>query len=145
MGREARDRSVHIDLHGSCLCESIRFSVSGRVTDFYLCHCSRCRKETGSAFSTSMFVPLDAVTWYSPPDAVKRFELPSAEHFCLDFCMRCGSVVPYISRGHEFYIVPVGSLDSHIDIAPFEQIYWQDRASWYEAGVQCPRSDGERS
>lgn len=133
---------MQIDTEGSCLCESVTFSIVGEVSDFYLCHCKRCQKETGSAFSTSFFVPLSAVIWRSGAKTVRRFELPKAKYFCLDFCTSCGSVVPYLSRNREFYIVPVGMLDDTFEFAPVKQLFWEERASWYDEAVQCQRFDG---
>lgn len=133
---------MNVDANGSCLCESVRFSLAGEVTDFYLCHCKRCQKESGSAFTSSMFVSLESVEWISGIENVKRFELPEAQYFCLDFCVHCGSVVPYLSRNREFYIVPVGMLDDRFDLRPLKQLFWADRAPWYDDALQCPRYDG---
>jgi hypothetical protein len=34
--------------YGSCLCGAVRFEVEGSFECFFLCHCSFCRKDTGS-------------------------------------------------------------------------------------------------
>lgn len=133
---------MDINARGSCLCRSVKFTVKGSVQRFYTCHCSRCRKETGSAFATNAFVSLDAVEWVSGEDHAARFELPEAEHFCLDFCRTCGSTIPYLSRNRQFYIVPVGSLDVDLGICPTAQIFWADRAPWLEEAMESPRFDG---
>ena len=36
---------------GSCLCGGVRFEVDRVVGPFELCHCNRCRKVSGSAFT----------------------------------------------------------------------------------------------
>ncbi len=133
---------MHVDANGSCLCGSVRFAIGGEVTDFYLCHCKRCQKESGSAFTSNMLVSLDAVQWLSGIESVKRFELPEARYFCLDFCAKCGAVVPYLGRTKEFYIVPVGILDDEFDQRPLKQLFWADRAPWYDDALQCRRYDG---
>lgn len=123
---------MEINIDGSCLCRRVRFSLRGRVNEFYTCYCSRCRKETGSAFAASMFAPLDTVAWISGEECVKRYELPGAEHFCLDFCTQCGSTVPYLSRNRQFYIVPAGAMDGDPGILPTHRIHWGDRARWLD-------------
>ncbi|RPH66319.1 MAG: aldehyde-activating protein, partial [Hyphomicrobiales bacterium] len=40
---------------GSCLCGDVRFEIAGDFEKFYLCHCSRCRKDTGSAHGANLF------------------------------------------------------------------------------------------
>ncbi len=132
---------LKIDAGGSCLCGTVRYTVAGAVNDFYICHCKRCQKETSSAFSTSVLVALESVTWHSGSDSTRRFELADADHFCLDFCTNCGSVVPYLGRSQQFYIVPVGTLDGDVNLRPEKQIFWRDRASWYDDVEYCPRFD----
>ena len=41
---------------GSCLCGSIQFELKGGVEDPIYCHCSLCRKASGSAFATNAFI-----------------------------------------------------------------------------------------
>nr|WP_287234606.1 GFA family protein [Vibrio sp.] len=41
---------------GSCLCGSIQFELDGNVTDIIHCHCSLCRKASGSAYATNGFI-----------------------------------------------------------------------------------------
>ena len=40
---------------GTCLCGAVRFEISGSFERFYLCHCSRCRKGSGSAHAANLF------------------------------------------------------------------------------------------
>ena len=39
-------------IRGSCLCGAIRYEIAGPFEDMRHCHCSRCRKAHGAAFST---------------------------------------------------------------------------------------------
>lgn len=41
---------------GSCLCGSIHFQLQGTLTDIIHCHCSLCRKASGSAYATNGFI-----------------------------------------------------------------------------------------
>jgi len=43
---------------GSCLCKKINFEIEGEFDSFYLCHCGRCRKDTGSAHAANFFLTL---------------------------------------------------------------------------------------
>ncbi|MCZ6459403.1 MAG: aldehyde-activating protein, partial [Gammaproteobacteria bacterium] len=36
---------------GQCLCGAVAFEVEEIIGPFELCHCTRCRKSTGSAFA----------------------------------------------------------------------------------------------
>ncbi|MEH6817970.1 MAG: GFA family protein, partial [Pseudoalteromonas distincta] len=41
---------------GSCLCGEVSVEVSGSITSIIHCHCSLCRKNSGTAFATNGFV-----------------------------------------------------------------------------------------
>ena len=46
-------------IHGSCLCGALRFEITKPAGPFELCHCTRCRKVTGSAFFAGLYVRAD--------------------------------------------------------------------------------------
>jgi hypothetical protein len=33
---------------GECNCAAISFEISSKISDMYICHCSICRRSTGS-------------------------------------------------------------------------------------------------
>ena len=41
---------------GSCLCGGVELSIKEKITDIIHCHCSLCRKSSGTAFATNGFV-----------------------------------------------------------------------------------------
>ncbi|MGK0207889.1 MAG: hypothetical protein ACI8ZA_001897 [Gammaproteobacteria bacterium] len=47
---------------GSCLCGEVNVEVSGSITSIIHCHCSLCRKNSGTAFATNGFVNTDDFT-----------------------------------------------------------------------------------
>jgi hypothetical protein len=44
-------------MKGTCLCGAVRYKVTGTPTAFDLCHCSRCREASGSAFIAELVAP----------------------------------------------------------------------------------------
>lgn len=130
-------------LKGSCLCGRVKFIVAGPFRAFHWCHCSRCRKDTGSAHASNIFARPDSVTWLSGLDGVKRFDLPEAERFAKAFCTECGSPVPYVNRSGTHLIVPAGSVDESPDLVPDDNIHWRSRAAWYDAGLRAVKYETE--
>jgi hypothetical protein len=59
------------------------------------------------------------------------------------FCTHCGSLVPYISASSGRLVIPAGGLEQDPGIRPQDNIYWPDRADWYDAVAQAPRYDTE--
>ena len=126
-------------IHGSCVCGTVSYEVSEPFRDFYLCHCHRCQKTTGSAHATNLFSELSSITWLSGTDSIKNFDLPEAEFFNHSFCSNCGSPVPRRARSGEFLIIPAGSLDAAPEKMPERIIFWDSRAEWYDEGCSSKK------
>ena len=85
-------------LDGSCLCGAVRYRVRGPFMRFVHCHCSRCRKATGSGHATNLIAEPANLEWIAGRDQTQRFDLPSAKSFATAVCRTCGSPVPRLSR-----------------------------------------------
>lgn len=128
-------------LRGSCLCGEVQFETWGPFQGFNLCHCSRCRKSTGSAHASNLFTAPENIRWLQGGEQVRRYDLPTAERFARCFCGNCGSPLPYLRRDGVALIIPAGCLDETPPLVPGATIFWPDRADWYEAGLQAPHFD----
>jgi hypothetical protein len=124
---------------GSCLCQRVRFVVDGPLELFFLCHCSRCRKETGSAHGANLFSKSATLTWSSGEAFVKTYELPGTR-FAKSFCAECGSALPNV-RSAGGLLIPAGSLDTDIDVRPNGHIQMASRANWDDGFADVPRFD----
>lgn len=114
---------------GSCLCGQVRFEVEGAFERFFLCHCGRCRKDTGSAHAANLFSSTARLKWLAGQDKVTLFQLPSTRH-ARCFCASCGSALPYERPGGAGLVVPAGSLDSELRTRPDAHIFAASRAGW---------------
>lgn len=128
-------------LAGSCLCGSVRFELKPPLSLFRYCHCSRCRKATGSAHAANIFLPQSQLTWLSGESMIRRFDLPGAKRFAVCFCTQCGTRMPHKSAGTENYLVPAGTLDSSPNLHPGGSIFWGSRAPWYIETQKLPKAD----
>lgn len=123
---------------GSCLCGEVRFKVEGEFEHFYLCHCTYCRKDTGSAHGANLFSSNASVNWLSGQDKVKTYNLPQTRHIRC-FCTICGSALPYVTNN--MVVVPAGSLDSDPAITPSGHIFSASRAQWDRNLASVPSFD----
>ena len=126
---------------GSCLCGTVRYEISGNLGIFQYCHCSRCRKFTGSAHSANLIVSPDQFHWLSGEADVGRFEHSEARHFATCFCKRCGSSLPWLAKSGKAVIVPAGTLDDHPGIEPSQNIFCASDADWYKDASDLPQYD----
>jgi hypothetical protein len=126
---------------GACLCGTVRFQISGEFESFFLCHCSRCRKDTGSVHAANLFSSTATIAWLSGQDRIKTYQLPATRHI-KSFCAECGSALPNVQSNGALLVVPAGSLDSAIDIRPRAHIYFASRAEWDARLEDVPKIDG---
>jgi hypothetical protein len=124
---------------GSCLCGSVTFEITGAFTTFYLCHCERCRKDSGSAHAANLFSPTAQLTWLSGTENITTFTLPETRH-SKSFCAICGSALP-IQLNAKLLQVPAGCLDGDIAIEPTAHIFFSDKANWDHNLDNVPKFD----
>ncbi len=128
-------------MKGSCLCGQVSYEINEPIKTFQYCHCSRCRKFTGSAHAANFFVPPTQFKWLTGEELVGRFEQPDAKYFATSFCKNCGSSLPWATQGGANIVVPAGTLDDELSIKPQRSIFWQSRAPWYEETCDLPKHD----
>ncbi|TZG28786.1 GFA family protein [Sphingomonas montanisoli] len=126
---------------GSCQCGAVRFEIEGSFDSFFLCHCSRCRKDTGSAHASNLFSSTATLTWRSGQEKIAHYKIPATRH-ARSFCSVCGSGLPNIQMDGALLVVPAGSLDDDVDISPIAHICFASRAGWDEAMGDIPKIDG---
>lgn len=120
---------------GGCSCGTVRYTVRGEPTIVGVCHCTLCRKETGSVFMVYADWPLDAFT---TTGAVKTFEGRS-------FCPECGSRL--FSLNDDRVEIKIGTLDdAPTGLNPNEEIWVWRREKWLPAvhGVEQHEKDPPR-
>ena len=126
-------------LTGSCLCGATAYQVKLPFLRFAHCHCSRCRKATGTSHATYLYFAPASFAWTTGSDCVVRFDLPAARSFATTFCQQCGSPLPHHTRNQREIVVPAGSLDSPLTMRPEANIFWDSRAPWGSSddGIPC--------
>ncbi|MDH4191656.1 MAG: GFA family protein [Betaproteobacteria bacterium] len=123
---------------GSCLCGAVRFEVTGEPKRFFHCHCTRCRKASGTGHTSNLFVQPATLKWIKGEDAVRAFKVPEAKRFTNCFCGNCGGRMPRQAPGTDVVMIPAGSLDGEPPITPQARIFWDSRARWSCSGDALP-------
>tara|TARA_R100000005_G_scaffold95273_2_gene76142 strand:+ start:7697 stop:8119 length:423 start_codon:yes stop_codon:yes gene_type:complete len=126
---------------GSCLCGAVTFQISGEFQSFFLCHCSRCRKDTGSAHAANLFSSTATISWLSGEDKIRTYRLPETRHE-KSFCRLCGSALPTMALKGALLVVPAGSIDTPLDMRPTAHICLSSRAEWDRDPDDIPRMNG---
>ena len=120
---------------GSCYCGAVRYEIRGDIGPAYFCHCSRCRKISGSAFSANAVVqPADFVL--TRGEASLKFTRSDA---AVDrvFCSDCGSSL-FVRQGNQMRL-RLGTLDTPLPHGPDFHIFTESKANWYQICDQFPQ------
>ena len=128
-------------LKGSCLCGAVKYEVAGDPKRFYHCHCSRCRKATGTGHASNLFLQPGELQWLSGEEQIRAFKVPEAKRFTNQFCATCGGRLPRQPVNTDAVVIPAGSLDDEPPIKPQSRIFAGSRTSWSCAGDGLPAFD----
>ena len=131
-------------IRGSCLCGGIQFEIARAVGPFELCHCSRCRKASGSAFAAGLGVLRDSFRLLQGGELIRTYEAPIRENppaYCTCFCSRCGSPVPNPFADSPWFEVPAGLLDDDPQLRPDKHIFVELKAPWFSITDSLPQLD----
>lgn len=129
-------------IRGGCLCGGVRFEVARAVGPFELCHCSRCRKASGSAFAAMVGVDVADFRLLSGAELVRTYEAPIREcppAYRVAFCARCGSGVPDPPAAGGWFEIPAGLLDDDPSLRPDKHIFVECGSAWFEIADRLPR------
>jgi hypothetical protein len=120
---------IESSLSGSCLCGAVRYVATGTEQLFYHCHCSRCRKASGTGHASNLFLQ-GTLTWRSGQELIRSYKPAEAERFTNTFCEVCGSRVPRFIEKLGLVFIPAGSLDDEPEMHPQARIFVGSRAGW---------------
>ena len=131
-------------IRGSCLCGGVRFEITRAVGPFELCHCSRCRKASGSAFVAGLGVLRDDFRLLQGRELITTYEAPVRETppaYRTCFCSRCGSPVPNPLLDLPWFEVPAGVLDDDPQLRPDKHIFIEAKSPWFTITDDLPQLD----
>ncbi len=123
-------------ISGSCLCNQVRYEISGPVGEIVHCHCLTCRKAHGSAFSSVAAVK-DSDFNLMGRKHLNTYE--SSKGKIRYFCSHCGTQVYAKRENTEHVILRLGSLDSDPQSLEKHHIWVSQKASWYSINKDLPK------
>ena len=124
--------------YGECNCGAVAFEADAELTDVYMCHCSICRRFTGSNGIAVVLVNKDAFRWVRGEDHIASWSKPGADWHGW-FCRACGSPLPGENDPTRLFI-PAGLISKGGERLKVVHHVWVDsRAPWDVIG-----DDGER-
>lgn len=129
-------------IRGQCLCGGVQFEIERAQGPFELCHCSRCRKVSGSAFMAALGVRADNFRFVCGKELIRSYEAPILEEppaYKVSFCGRCGSPVPDPPPGADWFEIPAGLLDDDPRLRPDKHIFVDRKSAWHPITDALPQ------
>ena len=106
-------------LFGGCLCGAVRYQVDGNPLRTGLCHCSDCRRESGSSFTSFAHWPRNTFSYYGE----------ISTYAGRSFCPRCGGRL--FCLNDDDVEIRIGSLDrAPNDLIPEAEVWTKRREKW---------------
>jgi hypothetical protein len=124
---------THVDageprmLSGRCLCGAVHYRVADAFRYALNCHCSNCRRATGSAFKPFAGIEREKFSLVANGDALLIYG-DDAAHDAR--CRTCGSLLYSLVREGTFVHVTLGTLDDAPSLTPTAHIFVGSKAQW---------------
>jgi hypothetical protein len=127
---------------GACLCGDVSYEIEGKISPIWLCHCSKCRRSTGSAFHASAICGVDKFRFLGGEEQIREYQ--DSPGYNTRFCGRCGSPVPQQLRGTELVYLHVGALEGDPERTVHHHIFTASKAPWFEITDECPQFEDHK-
>lgn len=124
------------NLTGMCLCGAVRYCVPDAFDYALICHCSDCRRATGSASKPFAGIERTHLKLTRGEDELLQFGDADA---CDVHCRHCGSLLYSIVREGRFVHVTLGTLVDEPTIRPSAHIFVGSKAPWDEITDPLPQ------
>lgn len=113
-------------LHGSCMCGLVSYDVPDAFEYAFTCHCSACRRATGSSSKPFAGIASDRLVVHGE-DHLFRYGDGSGHDAR---CGRCGSLLYSLVRGGAYVHVTLGTLIDSPTLRPAAHIFVGSKAPW---------------
>jgi hypothetical protein len=124
-------------LTGQCLCGAITYQVADDFAYALNCHCSQCRRSTGSAFKPFAGIARDRLRITGGADTRLIYGNPTEAHDV--HCRICGSLLFSVVRENQFVHVTLGTLVDAPSISPTAHIFVGSKAPWFQITDDLPQ------
>jgi hypothetical protein len=117
-------------LTGGCMCGAVRFEVSAPLAGAAYCHCKRCQRRTGTAFSVSGLAQPGTFSIAQGEDVIRTYD-PGDGGWLKSFCSACGSqLFTRNPENPELVAVRVGAIDGDPGVRPSVHQFVSYAAPW---------------
>lgn len=115
-------------IQGGCACGAVRYECAADPFVSYACHCTDCRRRTGSAFGIFVHVPSEAVRLTRGTLKTIMRTADSGNRITSHFCGDCGSTLFIENAARPRARTLVGGCLDDPDAFPLQANIWTSSA-----------------
>lgn len=123
-------------LTGKCFCGAVHYAVADAFTYALNCHCSNCRRTTGSAFKPFAGIMRDQ---FAVTEGRDKLLIHGEEKTHDAHCNVCGSLLYSVVRDGMYVHVALGTLVDAPAIRPTAHIFVDSKAPWFTITDDLPQ------
>ncbi len=133
---EPMSASPRHELTGKCLCGAVQYAVADEFLYAQNCHCSNCRRATGSAFKPFAGIERSKIRLEHGAQSLSQFGSANAHDA---HCKTCGSLLYSVVREGKYVHVTLGTLVDTPSIRPTAHIFVGSKAPWFMITDDLPQ------
>lgn len=116
---------------GACNCGAVQYEIDAELSGVFVCHCSICRRSTGSNGIAVVVVKNEHFQWVCGEEHIAYWRKPDTQWETW-FCRICGAPVPGRNDAQRMF-VPAGSITQGGDaLRVIHHIWVGSKAVWDE-------------
>ncbi len=127
---------------GACSCKAIRYKLTEDPMFTHVCHCSICKRHTGTAFVTHIFIEAEYITLeQGQVEAVDAQTEGGGDHLVYR-CPDCQSALySHYGGNHKIALVKGGTLDDPGSVTPGAHLWVEAKVPWIDIPPNVPTFD----
>lgn len=125
-----RHKEFMRELKGGCLCGAVEYVIPDALQYAGYCHCSECRRFSGSIFSAFGGIPKASFRLLKGAENIRHYH--KSAHTVLGFCSVCGSSL-YADKPQKAMLhLRLGTLHDLPSLTPQTHAFVGSKVPWYD-------------
>ena len=123
---------------GGCMCDKVRYEVTGEPFSVSYCHCLSCRQHSGAPVVTLVGLKQDQVNFTEGERRIYESSPGVGRGYCRD----CGTPLSWEGDGGELgplVELHINTFDDPEKFTPQQHIHHDERLPWFDVADELPR------
>ncbi|NLR97791.1 GFA family protein [Rhizobium sp. P38BS-XIX] len=125
-------------LTGQCRCRAVTYEAADEFAYAVNCHCSNCRRTTGSAFKPLAGIAIEKIKIAAGSENLMVYGDEPDNYL---HCGKCGSLLYAVVKNGTYAHVTMGTLVDTPSIRPTHHVFVGSKAEWFEITDDLPQYD----